>query len=100
VLSHHAWVRADRGKIERAYAWAGQTIWKQGKRTAAERALALLCPDYLEAADFDVDGNSPASNVEKVPLLAAKWSLDPGGIEEPLLESGRGIVGEWSCRLE
>ena len=101
ILFHHAWVRADKGKVERAFAWTGATIWNQGKPTAAECGLGLLCPDYLEELEYDpAEGTSPAANTDKVPALAAKWSLDPGSIEEQLLESGRGITGEWSCRIE
>src|SRR5262249_14206685 len=46
VLQHHAWVRAQRGKIVRAYAWAGRTLWHQGKPTSAEKDLGLKCFDY------------------------------------------------------
>jgi hypothetical protein len=99
ILQHHAWVRADKGRIERAYAWAGQTVWNQGKSSSVERSLGLVCPDYLEALPLDLNqGDSPSANVDKVPVLAAKWSIDPGGIEDQLLETGRGITGEWSCR--
>jgi hypothetical protein len=35
-----------------------------------------------------------AANVERVPLLAARWSLDPAAIDEVFLERERGIAGE------
>jgi hypothetical protein len=79
ILHHHAWVRADSGSIVRAYCWAGQTLWKQGKRTAAERDLEVTCLDYddsLALGSFALP-DQIAANVEKVPLLAARWSLDP-----------------------
>ncbi len=28
AIDHQAWVRAEDGDIERAYAWAGETLWK------------------------------------------------------------------------
>jgi hypothetical protein len=96
ALRHHAWVKADGGRVVRAYAWAGKTLWQQGARTAAEKELGLRCFDYFQAADPAVFGQSDALslNTEKVPLLAARWSLDPGHIEERFLEAGCGIAGE------
>src|SRR5437667_2277984 len=35
IMNHHAWVRAERGIVVRAYAWAGKTLWKQGQRKPA-----------------------------------------------------------------
>ena len=34
VLHHHAWVRVENGVVKRAYAWAGETVWNQGAKTA------------------------------------------------------------------
>ena len=100
ALHHHAWVKADGGRIIRAYAWAGKTLWQQGSRTAAERALELRCFDYTEPAER-VSFSSPdlvSLNVEKVPMLAAHWSLDPNRIDERVLETERGVTGELSRR--
>src|SRR5260370_1126131 len=36
ILCHHAWVRAEGGRVLRAYACAGRTLWHQGRRTPAE----------------------------------------------------------------
>jgi hypothetical protein len=33
-------------------------------------------------------------NSEKVPLLAARWSLDPTAIDDRFLEHALGIAGE------
>ena len=96
ALHHHAWVKARRGRVVRAYAWAGQTVWQQGERTAAENELGLKCFDYAEPARQRMCGEPDviASNVDKVPLLAARWSLDPVGIDERVLETERGVAGE------
>ena len=40
ALSHHCWVRAHTGRIERAYAWCGETLWNQGKATPRNRCSA------------------------------------------------------------
>ncbi len=97
-VQHHAWVRAQAGRVLRAYAWAGKTIWKQGCRTAAEKELGLKCFDYTEAPERSAF--SPqialAGNVDKVPLLAARWSLDPATIDAAFLEHQPGISGELS----
>jgi hypothetical protein len=96
ILHHHAWVKADNGKVVRAYAWAGRTLWQQGAPTLAERELDLKCFDYTEPAErISFHQPDPASaNVEKVPLLAARWSLDPGRLDERLLETAPGVAGE------
>ena len=96
VLYHHAWIRAEKGRIVRAYAWANQTLWKQGLRTPAERELELACFDYGEnsqAASWHIP-DVIISNVDKVPLLASRWSLDPAAVDERFLGHERGVAGE------
>jgi len=99
ILFHHAWIKAYKGRVERAYAWAGRTTWKQGARTAAEKELELRCFDYFEPTERGFFGPDVISaNVDKVPLLAARWSLDPARIDERFLENERGVAGEPSRR--
>ena len=100
VLHHHSWIKVDGGRVLRAYAWAGRTLWQQGSRTTAENELGLRCFDYLEPAErLCFTAPDPvASNVDKVPLLAARWSLDPARIEERVLEAQHGVAGEPSRR--
>jgi hypothetical protein len=100
VLQHHAWIKAEKGKVLRAYVWAGQTLWQQGRRTSAENELDLKCFDYAESVER-ASFSGPdvvCTNVDKVPLLAARWSLDPGHIDESFLEAAPGIAGEPSRR--
>jgi hypothetical protein len=96
VLHYHAWVKADGGRIVRAYAWAGKTLWQQGSRTAAEKELGLKCFDYFEKAEPTAFGqpDTAALNADKVGFLAAKWSIDPGRIDARFLQMERGIAGE------
>ena len=96
VLDHHAWVRAESGRIVRAYAWAGKTLWNQGRPTPSERALNLKCRDYGETAEPALFGRPDpgAANSEKVHLLAARWSFDPADIDSRFLEREWGIAGE------
>lgn len=100
ILHFHSWVKVDGGRIVRAYAWAGKTLWLQGPRTSAEKELDLKCFDYLEMAERPPFGQPdiPSINVDKVPLLAARWSIDPGRINSRFLQMERGIAGEPSWR--
>ena len=95
-VNHHAWVRATDGQIERAYAWAGETLWNQGKMTKSEKNLELTCLNYLENPEPQVfDLTKPDSpNSEKVRLLAAQWSLDPAAINEGALPAELGVAGD------
>ena len=96
VLDHHAWVRAESGKILRAYAWAGKTLWNQGSPTPAEHTLGMKCLAYGETAELALFARpeTEAGNSEKVHLLAARWSLDPAEISGRFLERETGVSGE------
>ncbi len=96
VLHYHAWVKADGGRIVRAYAWAGRTLWAQGAITSAEKELGLKCFNYLENLEPPAFGQPDIAslNADKVGLLAARWSIDPGRIDTRFLQMERGIAGE------
>jgi hypothetical protein len=96
ALGHHAWVRAEAGRVVRAYAWAGKTLWNQGAKSSAERGLGLKCFHYSEEPkDSEPDPSDLiALNVERVPLLAACWSIDPAAIDERTFHHACGIAGE------
>ena len=98
ILNHHAWIRVNEAKVVRGYAWAGTTLWNQGPKTAAELSLGLKCFDYTEPLQrFQFTLADPASfNVEKVPLLAARWSVDLTTIDARMLKESRGVAGEIS----
>ncbi len=100
ALNHHAWAQASHGQILRAYAWAGQTLWNQGRPTRAEVELRMKCFDYAEPLQQIrfADPNPVAQNTEKVPLLAARWSIDPAAIDPRVLRENRGITGKLSWR--
>ncbi len=86
----------DDGCVTRAYAWAGETIWNQGAKTLAESRLDMKCAGYGEEAgdDFLANQEKAAENVEKIPLLAARWSLDP-----EILHRAGGIAGGYRRAL-
>jgi len=96
VLHHHAWVRMENGVVQRAYAWATETVWDQGSRTGAETDLSMKCFSYGEhpAAGSWAATEWMAANVAKVPLLAARWSLDPARIDARLRKHAGGIAGD------
>jgi hypothetical protein len=90
VLAQHAWVRMDDGCVTRAYAWAGETVWNQGSKTVAEIETGMKCFGYGENSDteFWSTNENAVANAEKVPLLAARWSIDPA-----MLHRSDGITG-------
>ena len=97
AVFHHAWVKMFNGQVIRAFAWAGETLWNQGHLTSLERKLGMRCPFYGES--FSPGGSLQVSetqgaNLDKIPQLAVKWSLDPFAIDDrhPVLE--RGIAGK------
>ena len=97
VLQHHAWARLNGGEVLRAYAWAGETLWNQGAATRAETELRMKCFPYGDSAATLLTAiDDAAGNVEKLPALAARWSINPAGIDERILDHGRGIAGESS----
>ena len=93
AVNHHAWVRAGDGRVQRAYAWAGETLWNQGTITRAEIDLKLRCFAYAESAIASAYSNKEPHhlNAYKVNLLAARWSIDPNAVDENVLP---GISGE------
>lgn len=95
ILHHHAWACLEAGRVVRAYAWAGKTLWNQGAKTAAEIELGMKCFGYDET---DASGNwelneIAEANAEKVLRLASRWSLNPAAIPVQFMESRRGIAG-------
>jgi len=100
VVNHHAWIHADQGRIQRAYAWAGHTVWNEGKISRAEVDLRLKCFDYgqvddIESMDF-TEGSHTSTNTDRVPLLASRWSIDPAAINARMLRETHGIAGQLS----
>jgi hypothetical protein len=99
-VNHHAWIRTENGRIYRAYAWAGETLWNEGEPTAAEKELGLKCFDYGEIPSiFPFSAReSHFANADKVALLAARWSLDPTAILQLGYHPHSGISGDVSSR--
>lgn len=98
VRHHHAWVRMEKGKVRRAYAWVDKTVWNQGFKTLAEIELNLKCFDYGEGPPTDgpITETIAAANVEKVPGLAARWSLDPAAFTDDGQIPADGVAGKTS----
>jgi hypothetical protein len=88
---HHAWARLDDGYVTRAYAWAGETVWNQGAKTAAEIEFKMKCLPYGEELFSE---KVVELNCDKVPLLATRWSLDPARVR--MLKKMDGIAGQSS----
>jgi hypothetical protein len=100
ILHHHAWARFEAGRVIRAYAWAGTTLWNQGQKTSSEKELGFKMFGYDEELPPGCWGIGEliAANAGKVPLLAARWSLDPAEIAAQMPPHTQGIVGRPSVR--
>ena len=87
VLSFHSWVRMDDGKATRAYVWAGETLWNEGRPSLEELELGLKSLAYGEDPEPVRYGEAPAEfhNMERVLLLARRWSIDLIAASEILL---------------
>jgi hypothetical protein len=96
AVNHHAWVQAELGTVIRAYAWGGKTLWNQGAMTRAETDLSLKCFAYGDGEErVDFGRPDPAAvNTERLPLLAARWSIDPTSIDARMLKESQGIAGK------
>lgn len=101
ALQHHAWAWVQAGRVVRAYGWAGRTLWNQGARTAAENNLGMKCFSYTDEPAGVVWGANDlvAANVDKVPLLASRWSINPSAIDARFMEASRGVAGRPARRL-
>ena len=64
--------------------------------TKAELDLRLKCYDYAESAGPIDVADPSAFNTERIPLLAARWSVDPASVGARMPGENRGIAGELS----
>jgi hypothetical protein len=91
LLHHHGWARLDDGCVTRAYAWAGETVWNQGIETLPEIEADMRLFAYGDHSATILDAEI---NFEKVPQLAARWSLDPAAVKLSSVRQAVGIAGE------
>jgi hypothetical protein len=91
IMHHHAWARLDDGTVTRAYAWAGETVWSQGIETLPEIEVGVKTFAYGDHAATILDGEM---NFDKVPLLAARWSIDPARVKLNSFRQSIGLAGE------
>jgi hypothetical protein len=91
LLHHHAWARLDEGYVTRAYAWTGAAVWQQGIETLPEIEIGVKTFAYGDNSATLADAEM---NFEKVPLLAARWSLDPAEVKLNSVRQSIGIAGE------
>jgi hypothetical protein len=95
LFQHHGWARLDEGSVTRGYAWTGETVWNQGVETLPEISAGLKTFAYGENTATILDAEM---NYERVPQLAARWSLDPAEVKLNSVRESTGIAGEsaWS----
>lgn len=96
TLGHHAWAWARGGGIVRAFAWAGHTVWNEGEVTPAETHFRMRCPAYEDPAPQSLRSREAIlANLDKVPLLAGRWSLDPVSVHQQQ-PNAMGVAGEFT----
>ncbi len=96
ALGHHAWAWARGGGIVRAFAWAGHTVWNEGELTPAEVQFRLRCPGYQDPPPQSIRAREAIlGNLDKVALLAARWSVDPVSVHQQL-PNAMGLAGEFT----
>ena len=98
ALQHHAWARLEAGRVLRAYAWIGHAAWTQGLPSTAERELRLRAYAYGEG-EFSHYASLPDAvflNLDRLPRLAARWSIDPAAVDTRFWSAHPGISGEFS----
>ena len=88
---HHGWARLDDGCVTRGYAWTGETVWNQGAKTLPEIEAGMKTFNYGENLATILDAEM---NFEKVPQLAARWSLDPADVKLDSTRQSIGLAGE------
>lgn len=98
ALARHAWARIENQEVYRAYAWADRTEWNEGDFTAAERSLNLKCEPYGQPEAAWPVSDHCRVNTLRVPMLAAKWSLDPLFCLRQGSGPGLGFIGVCSQR--
>ena len=91
LFHHHAWARLDDGCVTRAYAWTGETVWHQGVETLPEIETDVKLFAYGDETATLLDAER---NFEKVPQLAARWSLDPARVKLNSFRQATGSAGE------
>ena len=91
LMQHHAWARLDDGCVTRAYAWTGETVWNQGNETLPESEAGMKTFAY---GDDTATFGDAEINFEKVPQLAARWSLDPAEVKLNSVRAATGLAGE------
>ncbi|MBX3748003.1 MAG: hypothetical protein KF833_22070 [Verrucomicrobiae bacterium] len=95
-LGHHGWAWARGGGVVRAFAWVDGTVWNEGVPTPAEQSLRMRCPTYDDPAPRSAMARQGIlTNIDKVPLLAARWSIDPVSVHQQL-PNGIGVSGEFT----
>ena len=88
---HHGWARLDDGCVTRGYAWTGETVWNQGAKTLPESEAGLITFNYGENSATILDAEI---NFERVPQLAARWSLDLAEVKLDSTRQSIGLAGE------
>ena len=78
VLHHHAWVRVENGVVKRAYAWAGETVWNQGAKTADEDGIEHEMLRLRRTSQRRLMGRGGMDGGQRCQSPVAGRALEPG----------------------
>lgn len=100
VVEMHVWARSRFGKLDRGYAYlgeSGETLWNEGPKSAEEVALGWRFFDEHEADGYESDYWGRQDLVfpdeSHVVQIAGAWSLNPTLLEQQFQQPGLGLVG-------
>jgi hypothetical protein len=99
VVDFHLWARVDKGRVSRAYAYAGDdgTFWEIGPKTEEEQALGFAFfanePPAGQGEEYWEREDLTFPDEDDVITIAEAWSLNPLNIDDMDLPVSTGFVG-------
>jgi len=98
IVEYHCWIKAKNGKVERAYAYLGESaenIVIEGNPTAIEANLNLIntfSPEARKDEYFERE-DILYPDEDLVMTIAEDWSVNPTTIENDKDIKGMGLIG-------
>ncbi len=95
IVEGHVWMRAQSGKLLRAYAYigeSGETLCNIGSPTSEEDTLGLIFDDESDSSDDEF--NFPRE--DDVLQIAGEWSINPADLTD--IPVGTPFLGRFICQ--
>lgn len=98
AIDYFAWGRMIDGRVVRAFAIGDEgVIWNKGRPSKEEKAMGLKFFEFrgVRGRKGEVGGEMVLYPTEDhLMSLAAKWSMDPTGLDSQKAEAGLGFIAE------